>query len=356
MRNQCQNKIEKIRILSAWALVALLLVSGAGVVNGGGNPPQTTSTGSPLAFGPFQCTGCTSKVFTHHFLAEPGVYVMVIQAVGVGNAKVILNGQVIFPPAAFPANPAELSTQVVLKTHNTLKLKVWENGPLCTVWVSFIPLVVPAPAPQPAPQPAPADPCTPGPCGPCGEPCPPVSPPPAPAPCDPCLPPAPPAPPAPAPCDPCLPPAPPAPPAPVPCDPCCDPCVPPQPDPCYGYGCGPTTTVNQVNQGDGSGRDNAAQVAVGDGGAPGGLTVVNQLNQGNGNERDNVAMIEGSGGSGAPTIVNQLNLGHGDDRTNLASISGAGDGCGPGGCTQVNQLNIGNGNGRFNLAEVMWAW
>ena len=177
MRNQCQNKIEKIRILSAWALVALLLVSGAGVVNGGGNPPQTTSTGSPLAFGPFQCTGCTSKVFTHHFLAEPGVYVMVIQAVGVGNAKVILNGQVIFPPAAFPANPAELSTQVVLKTHNTLKLKVWENGPLCTVWVSFIPLVVPAPAPQPAPQPAPADPCTPGPCGPCGEPCPPVSPP-----------------------------------------------------------------------------------------------------------------------------------------------------------------------------------
>ena len=343
MRKQCQSKLRLLRILPAWILVLLLLVSGAGVTYGG-NPPQTSSTGPPLAFGPFQCTGCASKVFTHHFVAQPGYYVMVIQAVGVGNAKVILNGEVIFGPAAFPANPAELGAQVVLQAQNTLKIKVWENGPQCTVWVSFIPLVVPAPAPQPTPPPCSppqCDPCAPGPCAPA---------------CGPCQPPAPPAQPAPPVCDPCQPPAPPAPPSPPPCDPCtpaCGPCEPPQPDPCVG--CGPVNTFNQVNQGDGNFRDNVAQLAIGEGGSGGGTTVVNQLNQGNGNDRNNVATVEGAGGYG-PTVINQLNLGNGDDRNNLAGISGSGPGCGPGGCTQVNQLNLGNGNGRFNLADIMWSW
>ncbi len=346
MRNQNKSKYRLFRILPAWALVLLLVISGAGVTYGG--PPQTSSTGPNLTFGPFQCAGCPYKVFTHHFLAPPGVYAIMVIAQGAGNAKITLNGEVVFGSGSFPGHPTEMNAIVTLMTHNTLKINVWDNGPGCGIWVKFIPIMFPTPMP-PVPEPEPTPP-------PCTPPC---APPPT---CDPCCAPCEPVPvPVPVPC--CEP-------APVPVPvPCCEPVpvpVPvPQPDPCTtcglpdpcsGWGCGPSTTINQANIGDGNDRDNIAMVD-GNGGAwwhPGTPTVVNQANIGDGNDRDNIADVDHSGGGGGSTIINQLNMGNGDDRGNIATATNSI--CGPGGCTNINQVNIGDGNNRFNLADIVWTW
>lgn len=341
MRNSSKSSTQRtVRLISAWALVLMLLSVGAGTAIGG---PQTASSNpQQLNFGPFSCEGCPSKIFTHHFIAQPGLYQMVVFAEGVGSAKIILNGQVVFGPGLFPDHPIVLGAFGPLDTHNTLKIKVWDNSFFCKVWVIFKPLPqtpppqppapTPAPTPTPTPTPDPCDPCSA--CDPCEQPAPQPQPQPQPDPCEPC-----------SPCDPCPQPAP----EPDPCGP--GPC---DPDPC-GNDCGPSTFINQVNGGNGDNRNNVAIVDNDWGFYPYGRTTVNQVNGGDGDNRDNIVDLQNAGGAGSYTIVNQLNMGNGDDRGNIFEGVSTG-GCGPGGCTKINQVNLGDGNGRFNLASMLAQW